>query len=372
MKTKIFFTGICFLLLMVSSCSDLTGSGGNGSLLITFEASEIPATRSGQDDFCSGQALPFSTVAATRSSAMPDTDDFIISVTGPDGEPIYRGRYADSPEILEVPAGSYTVSALSADFDEPGYDCPQFGDTQVVVVKVGQSVAVNLKCMQLNCGIRLNIDRSFSGMFPYGTLYLRGADGTLLYDYSERRTAFFTPGSISLLLSDSGESQTLFTRTLSAQQMLSINVSAAVSGTATGITVQVDTTRTWLSEDYCFGGGGYGQDDAYSVPEARNHPGETGVWVYGYVVGCFNSSGANPSTEQPFKKGTNIALAARSSVTDKNSCLSIELPSGPIRDALNLMDNPSNLGKAVFLKGDIVQAYYGIPGLKNLTEYDWK
>ena len=66
---------------------------------------------------------------------------------------------------------------------------------------------------------------------------------------------------------------------------------------------------------------------------------------------------------------TNIALGARSTVSEKSSCVSVQLAKGEVRDALNLVTNPTLLGKKVFLKGDIEAAYYGIPGIKNITEY---
>jgi hypothetical protein len=47
----------------------------------------------------------------------------------------------------------------------------------------------------------------------------------------------------------------------------------------------------------------------------------------------------------------------------------VQLPSGDLRDVLNLVDNPGLLGTKVYLKGDIVEAYYGIPGIKNISEY---
>lgn len=337
------------------SCADLFNSDdGFGYLFISLEPSSVP-----------------SSVSAFTKSGLPTADDFNISIVGPDGAEFYDGPYSACPERLEVPSGSYTVNALSSEFDEPGFDCPQFGDTQVVVVKSGQNVAVTLQCRQLNCGIHLNIDTSFSGAFPYGYLYLKGTDGTLMYDYCERRTAFFSPGSISLNLSDNGQQQTLFSRTLSAQQMLDVNVSAAVDGSSAGISLQVDTARVWLSEDFCLGGGGDEIENAYSVSDARNHVGATDVWVYGYIVGCFNSS-TNLCLEAPFGKSTNIVIAGRTSVQDKSSCISVELPSGAIRDALNLADHPSNLGRQVFLRGNIVSAYFGIPGLKSPSEYQWK
>ena len=63
-------------------------------------------------------------------------------------------------------------------------------------------------------------------------------------------------------------------------------------------------------------------------------------------------------------------IGPRSSTDRKSECLSVQLPSGDIRDALNLVDNPHLLGRKVCLRGDIVEAYYGIPGIKNISEYE--
>ena len=86
--------------------------------------------------------------------------------------------------------------------------------------------------------------------------------------------------------------------------------------------------------------------------------------------GDLSSSSASFST--PFKSRTNLLLGTRSSSSDKGSCLSVQLLKGDIRDALNLVDNPDILGTQIFLKGDIVESYYGIPGIQNITEYEIK
>ena len=49
--------------------------------------------------------------------------------------------------------------------------------------------------------------------------------------------------------------------------------------------------------------------------------------------------------------------------------MSVQLLKGDIRDALNLVDNPELLGRKVYMKGDIVESYYGIPGIKNITDF---
>ena len=107
-----------------------------------------------------------------------------------------------------------------------------------------------------------------------------------------------------------------------------------------------------------------------SVFEARDSAGKDDVWVCGYVVGGDLTS-SSASFKSPFESRTNILLGPRSSTVDKSVCLSVQLPAGEVRDALNLVDNPSLLGKRICVKGDIVSAYYGIPGVKNTVEYQY-
>jgi len=301
-------------------------------------------------------------------SGIPSEGDFILRVRNSRGEYLYNGRFADSPESMEVPAGTYEVSAVSCDFSAPGYDSPQYGDSRVVTVTSGGTVAVALYCSMLNCGVLLDVDESFCTLFPSGTLYLKSSDGTLMHSYSESRTAYFMPGTLSVLLDDGTSSQTLLMRELPARQILSIRLSANSSVTQTGVSIQVDTSVTRVCEDYVYGNGGNSIEDAFSISQARDRIGQSGVWVWGYIVGSFSSS-TKMQTEAPFAKNTNIVIASRTVVTDKSNCLSVELKTGDLRSDVNLMDNPGNLGGKIYLKGDIVQSYYSIPGLKNVTEY---
>ncbi len=48
----------------------------------------------------------------------------------------------------------------------------------------------------------------------------------------------------------------------------------------------------------------------------------------------------------------------------------VQLPAGEVRDALNLVDNPDNLGKEVLLLGDLV-TYNKLPGVKNPTNFQF-
>ena len=325
--------------------------------------------------------IAFSTESLlTRAEISPsDTNSFTLKVTDSKGQSLYDGKYGDSPASIFVSPGKYTVTAYSREFKAPAFSDPQYGDTQQITVKSGEKVAVTLVVRQINSGVKLSIAETFLKAYPGGSLHLKSDDGRLLYSYSEKRIAYFNPGKVSLILSNGSTDQTLLTRSLVAQEVLVLDISVSGSSSAdTGesgspardITIRADTSRNWVMDSYVLGGGAKGDSpgNAYSVSEARARAGEKGVWVYGYIVGG-DLTTSKVSFQAPFSSKTNFAIAAKSSCTDRTQCLSVQLDAGDIRDALNLQDNPGRLRKQIFLKGNIVSSYYGIPGLQGVTEY---
>lgn len=305
---------------------------------------------------------------------LPDTSAFLLKITDAAGNIIYNGNYGDCPESLDVSPGSYNVRVVSSDFKKPAFDSPQFGDEQCVLVPENGVGHVRLLCRQINAGVRLNISPAFLVECPQSTLFLKSATGQLMYSYSEKRIAYFQPGAISLVMSTGGTDQILMVKDVEENEILSIGVSVPIAS-ASGdysLSVSIDTSRVWTNAEYVIGTGNSGQDtdEAKSVAEARNSAGEDDVWVCGYIVGGDLTS-SSASFKAPFESRTNILLGPRSTTVDKNVCLSVQLPAGEVRDALNLVDNPSLLGKRVCIKGDLVNAYYGIPGMKNTTEYQY-
>jgi len=318
--------------------------------------------------------------AYTKASAeIPDTNDFILTITDADGKTLYEGSYGDSPETLQVDPGSYTVRIVSIPFTSPAFARPQYGDEQVVVVPSGKSVTVKLECSLVNAGIRLRIASDFLTTFPDGVLYVKGGNTRLMYSYKESRTAYFKPGEVSVVLYNEGKDQTLFTRDLQAREILTVSISAPgnTQGTSS-IQVALDTSKTWRNEQYVIGGGGTGggggdeEINAYSVAEASSHKGEEGVWVYGYIVGGDLTSAGKSVKTAKVTKSTHLAIATRSTITDKASCVAVELPSGDIRKALNLVDHPDLIGLRVYVKGNIVESYFGTTGLKGTSDYALK
>ena len=358
MKKLFFYLSSAVALL---SCDMLVGTQDSGELRISFADEQDALTRAGLN--------------------IPDTSDFILTVCDAKGDVVYEGKYGDSPEAMSLAPGSYIVGVESSEFPKPAFSAPQFADEQCVVVPSGGTVDVRLMCTQSNCGIRLKISSDFLDAYPDGVLLLKSSFGRLVYGYSEKRIAYFKPGSISLVLSNKGNDEVLMTKVLEAQDVLDLKVEVASSGGSAGkpavkgsrISVSVDTTRNWLSGTYVIGGsnsgGGVEIRDALTVAEALKSIGDEDVWVSGYIVGGDLTS-SSASFSSPFSSRTNILIGPRSSVSDKSSCLSVQLPSGELREGLNLVDNPEILGRKVCLKGDIVEAYYGIPGIKNITEYE--
>jgi len=314
--------------------------------------------------------------------AVPDTNDFILDVKDGGGNVIYNGEYGKTPESIFVKAGSYVISVVSEEFTKPGFSVPQYGDSQVVVVPEGKTVDVRLDCKQVNAGIKLNVASNFLETFPDGVLFVKSDDGRLMYSYSEKRIAYFKPGPVSLILHVNTSDKTLFTKDLKADEVLTIGISAPSSGSSadgkSSLSITVDTARIWHYDHFVIGGSDSGSgsgssgldiDDALSVFQAKSSVGEEDVWVYGYIVGGDLSMASDGiSFNKPFKSNTNLALASRASASSKSSCLAVQLGQ-EVREEINLVDHPDLLGCRIYLKGDIVEKYYGLPGLKNISEY---
>lgn len=342
------------VVVALSSCDNLTGGGKEGTLRIHFVRGQ------------------FATKAVTE---LPDTNDFRLRIMDGGGKAIFDGKFGDVPEKMIVEAGTYTISVRSAEFEKPEFSAPVYGDDQCVVVPAGGVESVDILCTQVNSGVRLKIEPNFLTSFPKGTLFLRSSEGRLMYSYSEKRIAYFRPGEVSLMMDDDGVQTDLLTRSLEPKEILTVGISAPEPSSTEGgvgqIRISIDTTRIWTGADVTIGGDtGRGDeiDAAMDVMTARKSTGTKGVWVYGYIVGSFKSTN-HIQFESPYPTATNLAISGKTSTTDNGSCLSIELKKGEMRDVLNLVDNPDNRGRKVFFKGDIVEAYYGIPGVKNVTDY---
>ena len=124
-------------------------------------------------------------------------------------------------------------------------------------------------------------------------------------------------------------------------------------------------------------------DDNTNLPEgsmsvaqaiSAYNGGTTGeVTITAYIVGYAKSAGSGFVGE--FSTGTvlsNIIIADNPDETDSAKCMPVQLKSKTdIRTALNISENPGNLGKKVTLTGSL-EEYFKSPGLKELTAYSFE
>ena len=113
------------------------------------------------------------------------------------------------------------------------------------------------------------------------------------------------------------------------------------------------------------------ESEPYSVSDVLSGKASgTSVWVDGYIVGWVDgktlSDGAKFNADATV--ATNILLAASADETDLSKCIPVQLPSGTVRNALNLQNNPGNYKKKVALKGSI-EKYFGASGVKSVSDY---
>ena len=312
----------------------------------------------------------------TKGSAgleIPDTNDFILVISQVEGgKEIFRDLYRNKPSHIALQEGSYMLSVYSCEFKSPGFDTPQFGDVQEVSL-TPDGLSVRFECTQLNSGMRCTFDESFRTQFASSEIVLVQGEEDLKYPYDETRIAYFDCGKISIVLSTGESRRQLLSRTLEANEILTVNFSVDLSSSAEAdYHIAVDTGRVWIKEEYIYGKerDGSVKSRALMVDDLPDMIGSEGVWVCGYIVGGDLSS-TSAVYKPPFESQTHILISDRPSVASRDGCASVELKSGSIRGDLNLVEHPELLGQKVYLKGNIVESYFGLVGIKSLSEYSF-
>ncbi|MEZ7866268.1 MAG: DUF6359 domain-containing protein [Paludibacteraceae bacterium] len=139
------------------------------------------------------------------------------------------------------------------------------------------------------------------------------------------------------------------------------NQSAIVTGNYTLISVVGDGTES----------------NPYSVQDVKKLNNSLGsitkYWVGGYILGTVTSGDGTNITEatliSPFTSNSNMVLADAAEETDLTKMIGVQLPSGSVRTALNLVDNAINLGKSVKVYGNLQGYFSGTPGVTNTSDY---
>ena len=296
-----------------------------------------------------------------------DTNKFLLKVYSSDGVKIYDGKYAERPATMDIAKGTYDIELLSSKFTGPQFDEPLVGEKKTIVVGDTDNVHISFNCKQVNCGLRLSFDNGFISKFPGTGVRITQNSKTENYRFSEKRYIYLNPELFEIHAWSNGIDTLLLERALAGGQMMDLKLSyASGSGKGVGISYTCDTTREWLSGELNVGftipAG------CLTIPEAQKRIGESNIMVFGYIYG------GDPTTNSvriapPFTSRTSIVIAPNMKVRNRNSCIAVELPSGTVRDGLNLVVNPELIGSPVVVCGNVVDSYFGYVGLKGTKKY---
>lgn len=148
---------------------------------------------------------------------------------------------------------------------------------------------------------------------------------------------------------------TLYTEEITITETTTVKAIAVKNGISSAT---VSATYTIISLD-----GEGTQANPYTIADVKklNNPGDTAVWVEGTIVGFY-------ANNKPVA-GIEDAAVSNLAIATGTDTIPVALPTGDIRTALNLVDNPTNLGVNVKVKGDLV-AYFSTTGVKNVSGYE--
>lgn len=116
---------------------------------------------------------------------------------------------------------------------------------------------------------------------------------------------------------------------------------------------------------------------AYQLRIGSVNDGQPAPWVTGYIVGWidtevgFSVSEASCKFTAPATVPSNLLISMNPKETDWTKCATVQLPSGAVRRALNLMDHPENLGALVTMRGTAGSKYMGAYGLRSVSNFNW-
>lgn len=309
-----------------------------------------------------GNHRNFKEGSKTLSLTGMDTSNFILSIYSQDGSKVYDGKYGKRPESFTVSSGCYNVRLVSKEMGSPEFDNEIVGDSQDIVIEKGKTFTVELLCRQMNAGVRVSFSDAFKKHFPALGLYIQGLDGGIQYSYNEQRFCFFQPGPLDFYLRRQSSDSLLFTRNLNAADMLSFNFEWSENTTRSNFSVRIDTTRNWQTDRY--NPGSIIPEGALTIEQAKEKLGQKNITVFGYILGG-DVKESSFRTGPPFSVSSNLLLAPSMSERYRNNCFAIELPSGAVRDALNLVVHPHLIGSAITVTGTIVEQYFGYIGMKS-------
>ena len=294
-----------------------------------------------------------------------EIEDFILRISDNQSAEILNERIGDLPALIVLPVGHYTIEAYSVVFSGPKFETPRYSGSVGVDIEAGETKGISLVCTQSNAGIKLVWGSGFSAAYSTYQAQITCDAGYLTYSSSESRTGYFLPGTVTITIMADGQTINGGTVILAARDMVTVTLQPKEMPSGNlSIDFSIDETvnnrevEIIVDPEYT---GANSETNPYSVAQALTRPDETAVWVVGYIVGARTTGGWSSTTQ------TNIVIADVPGETDLAKTMAIQLPTGTIREALNVVDNPALINKKILLKCNLVD-YFG-RGLQNISSY---
>ncbi|MCF0164500.1 MAG: DUF4493 domain-containing protein [Bacteroidales bacterium] len=317
-------------------------------------------------------AQPVETVS-TKAIEVPDTNSFILTIANVGGDVIYSGSYGKKPSEIVVPHGTYSIEVVSSVFEKPAFESPCFGDRTTIVASNGKDISVQFLCKMINSGVKINMKENFISQYGGKSVTVSQDGESLDYSTNETRFGYFSQGNAVFSI----DGEPLFNKVLEEGKLLTLNIDASKESSDTHFSIAIDANVESLSEDIVVGSGYSGENGlsaatAFGIESAKKHIGDT-VWVWGYIVGCYNGSSATSlSFSSPFESRSNLALSSSKAPSSNKDCFSVSLSTEKLKAALSLADNGAILSKTLFVKGVVEESYFGTQGIKKILDYELK
>lgn len=110
-------------------------------------------------------------------------------------------------------------------------------------------------------------------------------------------------------------------------------------------------------------------ENPYTVEDIKKSGAKgSNVFVKAYIVGFVPDKAIDEAkfTAEGCEATSNVLIAASADETSVDNVMPVQLPSGDVRNAINLKDNPANIKQEVVLCGNI-ETYFGKTGLKSVV-----
>ncbi|MGL4491850.1 MAG: DUF4493 domain-containing protein, partial [Tannerellaceae bacterium] len=170
-------------LLILSACSndDVANNNGKGSLTVTVKANQ--------------EVLSPITKSMTEETA-PSVDDFSIFVI--QGDQIIESwdRFADYPQQVFYPIGTFNLRATYGAIEKEGFELPYYEGNQLFQITDGEDSHVEITSYLANTKVSVEYTDEFKRYFKdYSAKVSSVLNTPITFSKTEQRAAFFKPST---------------------------------------------------------------------------------------------------------------------------------------------------------------------------------